>query len=65
MVMECKTPVNILAADTRNIDGEAFGRMVIQIPDSPNGINRSRVLAYLAEKNIHVEEVDSCLTQPL
>lgn len=64
MIIECKTPVNILAADTRNIDGEMFGRMVIQIPNNTNEINKKRILTYLQEKQIFIEEVDSCLTQP-
>lgn len=63
MVLECKAPVNIIAADMRNVNGENFGRMIIQIPDSPNDINRSRILAYLESKNILVEEASSCSTQ--
>ena len=31
IVLEAKAPVNILYADTRNIDGKAFGEMVIQL----------------------------------
>lgn len=32
MIIECRTPVNILYADTRDIDGKAHGQMVIQLP---------------------------------
>ncbi|MFR8530502.1 MAG: NIL domain-containing protein, partial [Anaeromassilibacillus sp.] len=33
MVLEYKSPVNILFADTKNMDGKAFGQIVIQLPE--------------------------------
>ncbi len=33
LAMECRVAVNILYADTKNIDGKAFGHMVITVPD--------------------------------
>jgi len=55
MVLECKTPVNILFADTKDIDGKAYGQMVIQLPDDE--ISRKRIYAYLNSIKITYEEV--------
>ena len=55
MVLECKTPVNILFADTKDIDGKAFGQMVIQLPDDE--LSRMRIFAYLNTNQIPYEEV--------
>jgi len=55
MVLECKTPVNILFADTKDIDGKAFGQMVIQLPNDDTG--RNRILNYLITNQIPYEEV--------
>ena len=55
MVMECRAAVNILYADTKDIDGKAFGQMVIQLPkDEPS---KRRILAYLEANKIPHEEV--------
>ncbi len=55
MVLECRTPVNILFADTKDIDGKAFGQMIIQLPDEE--ISRKRIYAYLQTNEIPYEEV--------
>jgi D-methionine transport system ATP-binding protein len=55
MVLECKTPVNILFADTKDIDGKAFGQMVIQLPNDDMG--RKRIMNYLDSNKIPYEEV--------
>ncbi|HHV11987.1 MAG TPA: ATP-binding cassette domain-containing protein [Clostridiales bacterium] len=55
MVLECKTPVNILFADTKDIDGKAFGQMVIQLPNDETG--RKRIMNYLNVNGITYEEV--------
>ncbi|MDD3174684.1 MAG: ATP-binding cassette domain-containing protein [Herbinix sp.] len=57
MILECKTPVNILFADTKDIDGKAFGQMVIQLPNDDLG--RNRILNYLSSNRIPFEEVKS------
>ena len=45
---------NILGADTRNIDGRAFGTMLLGLP----GEGAEKALAYIAaQKDITVEEV--------
>ncbi len=55
MVLECKAPVNILFADTKNIDGKAFGQIVVQLPEDVD--IAERMLKYLRSKNLTVEEV--------
>lgn len=55
MVMECKTPVNILFADTKDIDGKAFGQMVLQLPEDETGQNK--IINYLRTHQIPYEEV--------
>ncbi len=57
MVLECKTPVNILFADTKDIDGKAFGQMIIQLPKDEMG--RKRIMNYLVTNQIPYEEVES------
>ncbi|MCL2864225.1 MAG: ATP-binding cassette domain-containing protein [Lachnospiraceae bacterium] len=55
VVLECKAPINIMYADTRNIDGNAVGQMVIQLPDEE--LAAKRILHYLNNKKIPFEEV--------
>lgn len=54
MVLECQSAVNILFADTKDIDGKAFGQILIQLPDNEAVIQR--MLKYLDARNIHYEE---------
>ena len=54
MVLDLKIQVNIMFADTKNIDGRAFGQLVIQLPDE---VSSEKVLSYLKTKNVQVEEV--------
>ncbi len=56
MVLECKAPVNIMFADTKNIDGKAYGQMILQLPEDERAAKRA--LAYLETQNVHAEEVD-------
>lgn len=54
MTLECRAAVNILFADTKNIDGKAFGQMVLQLPEDEASVDR--ILAYLKERNITYKE---------
>ncbi|NLJ89692.1 MAG: ATP-binding cassette domain-containing protein [Clostridiales bacterium] len=56
IVLEAKAPVNILYADTRNIDGKAVGEMVIQLPEDE--LLSSNIIAYLKQININFMEVE-------
>ncbi len=56
MVLVCKTPVNILLADTRDIGGVAHGQMILQLPED-EGV-AEKMIAYLKERKLEVEELD-------
>ena len=56
LAMECGVLVNILGADTRNIDGKAFGTMLLGLPEDP--VQAQKAVNYIAaQKNITMEEV--------
>ena len=47
---------NILGADTRNIDGKAFGTMLLGLPESQ--AEAARAIEYIrSQPNVTVEEV--------
>ena len=50
MVLECKAPVNIMSADTTNIDGEVYGQMILQLPEDERAAKRA--LAYLETQEV-------------
>lgn len=54
ITLECRVIVNILFANTKSIDGRAFGEMILQLPDNEASI--SGVLAYLDEKGIFYKQ---------
>lgn len=49
LVTDCALPVNILFADTKNIEEKAYGHMVVQLPDK-DAVNRAQ--AYLTDRKI-------------
>ena len=56
LAIDCGVKVNILGADTRSIDGKAFGTMLLGLPESE--AEAAKALAYItSQKNITVEEV--------
>jgi D-methionine transport system ATP-binding protein len=55
MVLECKAQVNILFADTRDINGKAFGQMVLQLPE--DNLLADKIIYYLKDKKVVVEEL--------
>ena len=54
MSLTCNVTVNILFADTRNIDDKAYGQMVLQLPQDETSV--ARIKAYLDEKGIFYKE---------
>lgn len=54
MTLECHAVVNILFADTKNIEGRAFGQMLLQLPEDDAAIER--IKAYLESRNIMYKE---------
>lgn len=56
VAIDCGVKLNILGADTREIDGKAFGSMLLGLPESD--AEAAKALAYIhAQKDITVEEV--------
>ena len=55
-VLEYKTPLNILYANTKTINGNAEGEMILQLPESKEIADR--MIEYFKENNLGVEEVD-------
>ena len=56
MILHFKQPVNILYADTKDIQGTATGEMILQLPDQPE--MAEQMSAYLRDRKLTVGEVD-------
>ncbi len=58
LAIDCGVKVNILGADTRNIDGKAFGTMLLGLPEDPN--EAAKALSYIrSQPQITAEEVEN------
>ena len=56
LAIDCGVKVNILGADTRNVNGKAFGSMLLGLPEDRN--EAAKAMNYLrAQKDVTVEEV--------
>lgn len=55
LVLTYRTPVNILYADTKNINGQAQGEMILQLPELEEVADK--MIQYLKEINMGVEEL--------
>ncbi len=53
LAMECGAAVNILYADTKNIDGKTYGHMVISLPSEEK---EETVKRFLTQKNVVFKE---------
>ena len=56
MILECKATVNILYADMKDIEGKAFGELILQLPQDE--MIADKVIYYLRSKDLQVEEVN-------
>ncbi len=56
MILACKTPVNIMYAATRDINGTAMGQMIVQLPEDE--ADARRVTNYLSTARVPYEEVN-------
>ncbi|MCC8051630.1 MAG: ATP-binding cassette domain-containing protein [Clostridiales bacterium] len=61
MVMAFKTPVNILYANTRNLDGVAKGEMVLQLPEDEQ--MAEKMVVWLKNAKLAVEELENYVGQ--
>ena len=50
LVLECQVPVNIMFADTKDIDGAAYGHMILELPTDPR--QAEKVIAWLNNNQI-------------
>ena len=56
LAIDCGVKVNILGADTRNVNGRAFGTMLLGLPQDK--AESAKAMSYLkAQKDVTVEEV--------
>ena len=56
LAIDCGVKVNILGADTRNIDGKAFGTMLLGLPTDSE--EAAKAIAYIkSQPNVTMEEV--------
>ena len=55
MILKCSTPVNILHADTKDIDGKAYGQILVQLPDDDT--STEKITAYLNANNVTYSQV--------
>lgn len=55
MILKCSTPVNILHADTKDIDGKAYGQILVQLPDDDT--SAEKITAYLKANNVTYSQV--------
>ena len=56
MVLAFKTPVNILYANTKDLDGVATGDMILQLPE--DDVLGDKMIAYLKNTKLTVEELE-------
>ncbi|MCL2401489.1 MAG: ATP-binding cassette domain-containing protein [Oscillospiraceae bacterium] len=54
MVRECNATVNIWFADLKDIQGKAFGHMIVELPD--DALQAEKITNYLRANNIKVED---------
>ena len=55
MILKCNTPVNILHADTKDIDGKAYGQILVQLPD--DNASTEKITAYLKANSVTYSQV--------
>lgn len=57
MVLACQVPVNIIFADTKDIDGKAYGHIIIQLPEEKH--QADKIMIWLQTNGLKfTEEVD-------
>lgn len=55
MILKCNTPVNILHADTKDIDGKAYGQILVQLPDDDT--SAEKITTYLSANGVTYSQV--------
>ncbi len=57
LVLQCHASVNILHADIRNVNGKAFGQMILRLPEDK--LQQEKIVFFLRSRGLRVEEVNS------
>jgi len=57
LILKFDTPINILKADTRDVNGKAKGEMILGLPEDDD--IRGNMISYLKERGLVVTEVNS------
>ena len=57
IVLETRTPINILYANTSTVNGNAEGEMLLQLPEDDE--KADRIIRYFREKGLDPEEVNA------
>lgn len=55
LILECGVPVNILHADTQDIDGKAYGQIILGLPDDEK--SAEKVSAFLNANSIQFSQI--------
>ena len=45
MILACRVPVNVLFADTKSVEGAAYGHMILELPNDEHDAEKGRQLA--------------------
>ncbi len=56
IMLECRTPLNILYAATRTVNGKAVGEMVVQLPESQ--VLSEKFMEFFVRKGLNPQEVE-------
>ena len=54
MILDCQCPVNILYADTKELDGRTYGQMMIELPAVER--EAEKIIAWLKNSRIDWQE---------
>lgn len=55
VILKFNTPINILKANTRNVNGKAVGEMILSLPE--DAYLQEKIVTYLRDKGLAVTEV--------
>ena len=54
MILDCQVPVNILFADTKDLETKTYGQMIIELPQ--DGKDAEKVMAWLNNSGMEWQE---------
>ena len=54
MILACRVPVNVLFADTKSVEGAAYGHMILELPPDPR--QREKIYTWLESNGIQFKK---------